>query len=310
MVGDALAVEKYVAAGPDDVSIIAQVSSKEQLLTSVRLMLLLTAKALLEQAWGPGLVAKDAINRPMTVWLDEASGWRAIWEDETGDMGSLEFTNYLSLPALIGAGPGDFAVFTTPVLGATEDELTKAYPGLYDAKDDFAAAADRVGLDVDARQRRLRRGWQGELGAFRRPPTRATRRPRSRSSPRSRRASASPRRANSTVARCSLYRATAPKVVVEDETITRRVEDQLRRALKKKTQMSEHLLVAAADAQLGSVRGCRTGPRKSKWNSPGSSCGISPRRPMPALPGCSLEIGGARAGAADVDRRKIHAPSA
>lgn len=137
VIGDPAAVEKYVDAGPDDVRIIAQTSSKEKRVTSVRLMLPKDSKPLLEQAWGPGLAAQDSIGKPLTVWLDEATGWRATWEGEPiGDDGSLEFTNYLPLSAIFGAGPADFALFAPAGLGATEDELSKAYPGSYLADDD------------------------------------------------------------------------------------------------------------------------------------------------------------------------------
>lgn len=135
VLGDKLPTEKYVDAGPDDVSIIAQ-TSKEGFVTSVRLMTPADAKPLLEKAWGPGLVAKDSIDKPLTVWLDEATGWRATWEDQPiGDSGSLSFDNYLSLPALIGAGPADFAALAPAGIGATADELAKAYGAMWNAED-------------------------------------------------------------------------------------------------------------------------------------------------------------------------------
>jgi hypothetical protein len=137
LLGDPLAVEKYVAAGPDDVSIIAQTSSQTQTVSSVRLMLPKESKELLTQAWGAGAAGKDSIDRPLTVWLDEATGWRAIWEDQPiGDSGSLEFTNYLSLPALLGDGGDGLAAFPTPILGKTKEELAQAYPALWKADDE------------------------------------------------------------------------------------------------------------------------------------------------------------------------------
>lgn len=137
IIGDPLAVEKYVEAGPDDTNIIAQTSSQSGTVSSVRMMLPKTAKDILTEAWGAGTAAKDSIGKPLTVWLDPASGWRAIWEDQSiGDTGSLEFTNYLSLPALLGESGDGLAAFPTPVLGATRDELAKAYPAVWRADDD------------------------------------------------------------------------------------------------------------------------------------------------------------------------------
>jgi len=137
LIGDPAAVEKYVDAGPDDVSIIAQTSSDTKQVSSIRLMLPKESKELLAKAWGPGVAGKDSIDKPLTVWLDEASGWRAIWEDQPiGDSGSLEFTNYLSLPALLGDSGDELAVFSTPILGKTKDELAQAYPAVWKGDDE------------------------------------------------------------------------------------------------------------------------------------------------------------------------------
>lgn len=132
------AVEKYVDAGPDDVNIIAQTSSQTGTISSIRLSMPASAKALVTEAWGPGIAAKDSIDRPITVWLDAASGWRAVWEDGlVDDTGSLAFTNFLPLPALLGETGDGLAAFPTPVLGATRDELAKAYPGVYRADEEI-----------------------------------------------------------------------------------------------------------------------------------------------------------------------------
>ena len=137
VLGDPRAVEGYVDAGPDDVQITVQASSKTQRVSSIRLMLPKESKPLIDQAWGPGLEAKDSIGRPLTVWLDEASGWRAAWEHEAiGDSGSLEFVNYLPLSSVLGTGTVDFALLAPAGLGATKDELIKAYGDRYQAKDD------------------------------------------------------------------------------------------------------------------------------------------------------------------------------
>lgn len=137
IIGDPLAVSEYVDAGPDNVSIIAQTSSDTNTVTSVRMLLPKASKELLTQAWGAGLSAKDSIDRPLTVWLDPATGWRATWEEQgVGDQGSLEFSNYLALPALLGDSGDGLAAFPTPVLGATRDELAKAYPATYRADDE------------------------------------------------------------------------------------------------------------------------------------------------------------------------------
>ena len=137
LLDDPRAVDEYIDAGPDGVSIIAQGSSMTSSIISVRLLLPEDAKELVTKAWGPGVAGKNAIGKPVTVWLDPASGWRAIWEDPSvGDDASLELTNYLPLPALLGETGDALAAFPTPVLGATREEIAKAYPGVYQAEDE------------------------------------------------------------------------------------------------------------------------------------------------------------------------------
>jgi hypothetical protein len=145
IIGDAKATEKYVDAGPDDTSIIAQTSGDEKKVTSVRMMLPADSLPLLEKAWGPGQKQEGLMGKPNTVWFDAASGWRAMWEGEPiGDSGSLEFENYLPIEKIIGAGPADLALFEKAGLGATADDLAKAYGSAWDPKDEvltFAPAA-------------------------------------------------------------------------------------------------------------------------------------------------------------------------
>jgi hypothetical protein len=137
ILGDAQATEKYVEAGPDDTRIIAQTSSDDRKVTSVRLMLPADALPLLEQAWGPGLESEGLMGKPNTSWFDAASGWRAMWEgDSMGDSGSLEFENYLPLEQIVGAGPADLALFEKAGLGATATDLATAYGARWDAKDE------------------------------------------------------------------------------------------------------------------------------------------------------------------------------
>jgi len=134
ILGDAVPTEKFVDAGPDDTSVIAQTSSDERKLTSVRLMLPEGALPLVEKAWGPGLKSEGLMGSPRTFWFDAASGWRAVGEsDSMGD--SVEFENYLPLDKIVGAGPADLALFEKAGLGATADDLAKAYGATWNAAD-------------------------------------------------------------------------------------------------------------------------------------------------------------------------------
>lgn len=136
LIADPRALDEYVPAGPDDVSIIAQLESTGGTVSSVRLMLPVASKEQVVAAWGPGVAVKDSIGRDLTMWLDPATGWRATWETSVGDTGSLELTNYLSTDAILGTGD-QLGLLPTPVLGATREDLAKAYPGTWHADGEY-----------------------------------------------------------------------------------------------------------------------------------------------------------------------------
>ncbi|MCE9578164.1 MAG: hypothetical protein K8W52_33875 [Deltaproteobacteria bacterium] len=101
------------------------------------------AKAMLESAWGKGKDAKDSIDKPRTYWFDPATGWRAHLEQGFGDDMSLEFDKYLPVTALLGEGPDTIGFAPQGILGATVDELRTRFPTTIVETDAAKAAADQ-----------------------------------------------------------------------------------------------------------------------------------------------------------------------
>jgi hypothetical protein len=64
---------------------------------------------------------------PCTYWFDPATGNRAVLEKGFRGL-DLEFKNYIPASKLVGAKPAAFSFETTPLLGATLDDVRKAYP--------------------------------------------------------------------------------------------------------------------------------------------------------------------------------------
>ena len=96
-------------------------------------------------AWGPGIDAKDEIDRAETVWFDPQTHWRAIAEAPTTVGGALTITQYTPIAEALGPDPVELAIFPKPILGATADELRAAYP-------QFFQSQTKEQLDASAKQ--------------------------------------------------------------------------------------------------------------------------------------------------------------
>jgi hypothetical protein len=86
-----------------------------------------TAEALITEAWGEGLQAKETSGKDVRTWLDPETGWRATLRNAFGVNRDLFFENYLPAAQLLGDQPDKLDGVPTPVLGKTVDEVKKAY---------------------------------------------------------------------------------------------------------------------------------------------------------------------------------------
>jgi hypothetical protein len=96
---------------------------------SIYLNLPAGAEPLIELAWGPGAIATLPGNKHVKVWPDPSTRWRATLRQALGTSHDLVFDNYLPAAALFGDLPDTIEALPTPVLGATVDEVKRAYPG-------------------------------------------------------------------------------------------------------------------------------------------------------------------------------------
>ena len=109
-----------------------------------------SGRALLERAWGAPAQTQRGL-----VWLGPA-GWRAVYDEP---LRTLHLSAYLPAAQLLGNGPG-IAALPRPVLGATPDQLTAAYPSFHGAAIDLppteaAALATTVQLTFDPAAKRV-----------------------------------------------------------------------------------------------------------------------------------------------------------
>jgi hypothetical protein len=107
----------------------------------VRIFIPESAKDMLAKAWGPAIEA-TCMDEPCWYWFDPTTQTRAKAKPDkirrTKGIG-VEFYTYLPMEKLLGAKPGSLGFETTPVLGASLEEVRKAYPGVFvEQKEDKA----------------------------------------------------------------------------------------------------------------------------------------------------------------------------
>ena len=107
-----------IPAGREDVRIALDLDREGRLRSVLVAGMPDTARAVLEQAWGP----RDASG----TWWNPQGGWRAKLDE---DLHSLQLFPYVPAARLFGAGP-TIAALPKPILGATRDKLAAAYPAL------------------------------------------------------------------------------------------------------------------------------------------------------------------------------------
>ncbi len=87
------------------------------------------AEALIGKAWGPGAAATLPVNKPVKVWHDPDTGWRATLRPALGRSRDLVFENYLPAAALFGDQPDSLEALREPVFGRTPEQVKRAYKG-------------------------------------------------------------------------------------------------------------------------------------------------------------------------------------
>lgn len=90
-----------------------------------------TGKDVLVKAWGPGIDGMCMGDEPCTYWFDQGTQTRAVLKKGFRDKLDLDFRTFTPIDKLFGAKPGTLGFETGPVIGATVDDLRKAYPALH-----------------------------------------------------------------------------------------------------------------------------------------------------------------------------------
>jgi hypothetical protein len=85
------------------------------------------AEDVIAEAWGPGAPATWPVNKPVKIWADPSTGWRALLRPALGVTRDLVFDNYIPAFALFGDMPDSLEALPEPVLGRTVDEVKRAY---------------------------------------------------------------------------------------------------------------------------------------------------------------------------------------
>jgi hypothetical protein len=110
-----------VPAGPEDVRLGIDVARDGHLRSVLVAGLPPNTRSLIEQAWG---APTETATGP--IWWNPHAGWRARYDES---LHTVTLFPYVPAARLLGAGV-TIAAFAHPVLGATRDQLAKAYPSM------------------------------------------------------------------------------------------------------------------------------------------------------------------------------------
>ncbi|HLL22119.1 MAG TPA: hypothetical protein VK427_08305 [Kofleriaceae bacterium] len=108
-----------VPAGPEDVRVSVDVAKSGHVRGVLVSGLPGNAKDVLEKAWGKSVETTDG-----AVWFNAERGWRAQYVE---GLATVQLTGYIPASKILGGGPG-IALLAKPILGATPDKITAAYP--------------------------------------------------------------------------------------------------------------------------------------------------------------------------------------
>ena len=119
-------VRAGVPTGVDGVREFVAIDDKSGTIRAIYLNLPASARALISEAWGPGLPATE-LGKTVLAWPDPTTGWRATLRPALGSSQDLAFDYYLPIATLLGEQPD--VVDAMPVLGLTVDEVKKQFEG-------------------------------------------------------------------------------------------------------------------------------------------------------------------------------------
>jgi hypothetical protein len=144
-VGMPLAEARTLAPGPvsvrsgivtkyDGVREFVTVDDKLGTVRSIYLNLPENAEELITAAWGDGAQATMQVGKPVKVWHDSETGWRATLRPALGRSRDLVFDVYMPAASLFGDQPDSLEALHEPVLGKTVDEVKRAYKDITTAQ--------------------------------------------------------------------------------------------------------------------------------------------------------------------------------
>lgn len=119
-----IAVRSGMATGVDGVRQFVAIDDKRGAVRAIYLNLPAHARELIEQAWGKGAHATE-LGRPVLVWPDPTTGWRATLRPALGMSQDLAFDHFLPAAQLLGEQPD--TIDAAPVLGLGVDEVKRMF---------------------------------------------------------------------------------------------------------------------------------------------------------------------------------------
>jgi hypothetical protein len=114
-----VSVHSGVPTGVDGVKEYVGIDDRSATVKSIYLNLPPHAEELIAEVWHEGLEASDAQGKPVLVWPDPETGWRATLVPAFGSNHDLRFENYLPLDQLLREAE--------PLRGETVEEVKKLY---------------------------------------------------------------------------------------------------------------------------------------------------------------------------------------
>lgn len=118
-------VRAGVPTGVDAVREFVAIDDKSGTIRAIYLNLPASARALIAEAWGPGLPATEPVGKDVLVWPDPSTGWRATLRPALGSSQDLAFDQYLPVAQLLGEQPD--VLDGMPVLNLTVNEVKKMF---------------------------------------------------------------------------------------------------------------------------------------------------------------------------------------
>jgi hypothetical protein len=116
-----------IATKYDGVREFVAIDDKAGTVRSIYLNVPETAEALISAAWGSGASATMPVNKPVKVWHDPETGWRATLRPALGRSRDLVFDIYLPAVALFGDQPDSLEALREPVLGRSVEDVKRIY---------------------------------------------------------------------------------------------------------------------------------------------------------------------------------------